>query len=959
MLADVHMSNRLQFAKPTDNGRTDRLDDQLRLWKHVKLVAKSEGVREILVLGDLFDKSSPDPVTLSETASALSYVAETVPVYVMGGNHDAVDPVGGSRFTSEVFRWLGSRVRYMGTDDWLTTDVETPEWLRFWPVEFEHVEETKRKLARIRKFLEGDRRAVEVLLLHNSIVGCTHDKWKCSDGISQKDATRGFNWTFAGHFHTAQRFGKTGMYLSSPLHFRFDDVGRAAGFWVVQFSDDGSCEKKFIPSKLPKFHIVNWPSTGKLSKMQGDYVRVIVENTHAEFTQMKPALLKAIEEMVSAGIRASWKHKPIYHHVERSVSKKRAKSKNSARGGNLIDSYVDETCVVTDGLNTKLLKRIGRQVLSAVDDGGGVSSRGSVDLVRIKGSDFCQFGSFDVPLRNLGLVWVGGKNKDTSGAGSNGAGKTNFLKSIGWGLFGEMPDKEAADDVIRDGQPKTSIALEMTDGWTFERNRRKGVETVTLKQHGEKWKACKADTVKKVVELIGLDWRSWLATRYYGKGFSKRFIHPETSDSDRKSVLHRIMGTEYVALGQKYASERAREIHDEILELESRVSGLEIKLEAMDTEELLEREQRWYDDRERRASRAQSSRDEYRKAAKSCKRNVRSVKEIREERDKLVVAKEKLRDVLRLEAKAQKKQKELDALVEEGLCPECGSSVGKSKESKAHVKKIEDSIAELKRRAGVLCKQASLDGDGDDIPILDVRIKRLEDDERSTEKAIQKAKWNRERAVEMTERVNEIESEENPYTVQLETINDERASIKEDIKNTNSKLSKRRRTLAHWEFWKRSFGPSGLPSYLFDSIMPALTERTNVYLETLADGDITVEFSSQKELQSREKRDRIGITWIIEGIKNHLPSAGQWRKIALMDVGDEYSGCGGLSLLALDEMLDGVDAVGRDRLVQLLTRLRRSRGSIFVVSHEEISDAFERSIMVVKKNGVSALELNL
>ena len=81
--------------------------------------------------------------------------------------------------------------------------------------------------------------------------------------------------------------------------------------------------------------------------------------------------------------------------------------------------------------------------------------------------------------------------------------------------------------------------------------------------------------------------------------------------------------------------------------------------------------------------------------------------------------------------------------------------------------------------------------------------------------------------------------------------------------------------------------------------------------------------------------------------------------LALMDVGDEYSGCGGLSLLALDEMLDGVDAVGRDRLVQLLTRLRRSRGSIFVVSHEEISDAFERSIMVVKKNGVSALELNL
>ena len=36
LISDIHMSNRLSHARPGPSGVTDRLQDQLNLWKRVK-----------------------------------------------------------------------------------------------------------------------------------------------------------------------------------------------------------------------------------------------------------------------------------------------------------------------------------------------------------------------------------------------------------------------------------------------------------------------------------------------------------------------------------------------------------------------------------------------------------------------------------------------------------------------------------------------------------------------------------------------------------------------------------------------------------------------------------------------------------------------------------------------------------------------------------------------------------
>jgi DNA repair exonuclease SbcCD ATPase subunit len=151
---------------------------------------------------------------------------------------------------------------------------------------------------------------------------------------------------------------------------------------------------------------------------------------------------------------------------------------------------------------------------------------------------------------------------------------------------------------------------------------------------------------------------------------------------------------------------------------------------------------------------------------------------------------------------------------------------------------------------------------------------------------------------------------------------------------------------------------------MLDSSMPLITERANHYLETLSDGDITGVFRTQRELKSKvgQVRDDIDITWTIEGNVGVRPSSGQLTKInvatdlALMDLAAGREG-GGLNLLMLDEVLDGLDAEGTARVLQLIQELRTVRGSVFVVSHgSSMSEIFERSLKIVKKDGAAIVE---
>lgn len=358
-ISDIHMSNSLPHAKQSDKrGVTDRLGDQLQLWRRVYAVGERARCEAIYIQGDLFDHSRADAITLAETFRVLGL--SPIPIFIVPGNHDGVN-TRGERFTVEALSELEC-CSYMQTGE----PYSPREWLTFWPMEFSPLERTRAALAAMKPGA-----GTNTLLMHNSIVGCTHGGWTCEEGqgLEAIELTERFDYVLSGHFHDPQKFGRrgNGRYLGAPMHHRYDDVGRAAGFWVYEWRESGKRKEAFIDGGAPRFHTLRLGDDMPKARA-GDYVRVIVRCTHAKLIKRAAAADLFVAELTGKGLRASWIHEPVYHHVSRlPTADASATSSGVLTPRQMVPGYVDAVEVDTSGLDRKALKQLGRDIFTAVE----------------------------------------------------------------------------------------------------------------------------------------------------------------------------------------------------------------------------------------------------------------------------------------------------------------------------------------------------------------------------------------------------------------------------------------------------------------------------------------------------------------------------------------------------------------------------------------------------------------
>lgn len=358
--SDLHLSNRLPYAKVIERGITDRLFDQEKLLRRIFRAAVKAKVAAIYLLGDIFDQSLLDAITLTMFCRVLSDAP--VPVFFLGGNHDAINPTRGERFTVEAFEEMGADFHYMETGE----PLHPRSWLTLWPIEFCPVAETRQHISDIGEVMVDTE--VNVLLMHNSVIGCLHVGWTCDHGLDAEDVTDGFDHTISGHFHNTQEFGGSGRYLGAPMHHHFGDVGRDAGFWIMQFNEDGTRDEYFVDGGMPRFHLFEWDeifdgsAVTPSDAVAGDYVRIRVEATHAELAKIRPTVEEVVAQLRGVKMNAHWYHKPVYHHITRI---KQIDGVDSALTPHeAIDEYVEAVDVDTSGLDLKELKAVGRDIFN-------------------------------------------------------------------------------------------------------------------------------------------------------------------------------------------------------------------------------------------------------------------------------------------------------------------------------------------------------------------------------------------------------------------------------------------------------------------------------------------------------------------------------------------------------------------------------------------------------------------
>lgn len=158
------------------------------------------------------------------------------------------------------------------------------------------------------------------------------------------------------------------------------------------------------------------------------------------------------------------------------------------------------------------------------------------------------------------------------------------------------------------------------------------------------------------------------------------------------------------------------------------------------------------------------------------------------------------------------------------------------------------------------------------------------------------------------------------------------------------------------------FGPAGVRAHILDTVTPFLNDRTGEYLGALADGNIHAVWSTLDKTSKGELKEKFNIA-----VKNDkggktfgLQSGGEKRKVrlstalALQDMVASRA-TKPINLFLADEIDDALDAPGLERLMGVLEKKAKERGTVLIISHNSLADWCDQVITVTKSAGKSTV----
>lgn len=203
----------------------------------------------------------------------------------------------------------------------------------------------------------------------------------------------------------------------------------------------------------------------------------------------------------------------------------------------------------------------------------------------------------------------------------------------------------------------------------------------------------------------------------------------------------------------------------------------------------------------------------------------------------------------------------------------------------------------------------------------------------------------------------------NPYQSAIDVLVSQAQLIKDAIAKLTDAISVSQDKVALYENVVKVFGPAGVRAHILDSVTPFLNERTADYLSALSDGNISAVWSTLSTTAKGELKEKFNID--VENEKGSKTfkglSGGEKRKVrlatmlALQDLVASRASKP-IELWIGDEIDDALDVAGLERLMGVLERKSRERGTVLVVSHNEMRDWIDNVVTVTKKGGYSTIE---
>jgi DNA repair exonuclease SbcCD ATPase subunit len=635
-----------------------------------------------------------------------------------------------------------------------------------------------------------------------------------------------------------------------------------------------------------------------------------------------------------------------------------------------------------------------------------------VKLKRLTINNFFAIGHSVLEFDDKGLVAIQGENlKDTSTV-SNGAGKSSMADAIFWCNYGETArDGLSADEVVNwtAGKNCEVEAVWDDDGTTHVVTRwrkksgpkKNGVSLVTTSPTGVSTDLTKGKDTLTQIEIdkaLGCSKEVFTAAVYAAQ--KKLPNLPAMTDGELKQIIEKASDVEVLIAAYKIARDKLQDAERkqdswrlehvraerDVTDAQGRVDQLTIQRDGYlgrQKQELAALGQALKDAvaRARQKQTERDSIDAVRLQSEIDKfdQKIASVASERDEEDRLatierdaITARTSLQAHFARASRDARDQKDrLDGV--NGLvgqpCGECG---------KPHV---EDDIAQAKALAetklrNLIAVAREMQGDQAIVEKKVTEASQKLAEHRSNRTDVTHTVEERRRLAELlavrrrAEEAQEIETasarriktqyetkqaEQNPFTDLVIGADRELSdAVTHHRKSEELGVACEKRVMVCKDVVK-VFGPAGVRAHILDNVTPFLNDRTADYLGTMSDGNINAIWSTLSLNAKGETVEKFAIAVDKPGDAKSFAglSGGEQRKVqlatalALQDLVASRASKP-IEIWIGDEIDDALDSAGLERLMSILTKKARERGTVLVISHNSLNDWISDTVTVTR-----------
>lgn len=585
-------------------------------------------------------------------------------------------------------------------------------------------------------------------------------------------------------------------------------------------------------------------------------------------------------------------------------------------------------------------------------------------ILSVKAKNLLSFSNLHVKFEDSGLVLVEGWNYDDGRA--NGAGKTAIFNLVCLALYEKLPRKINISEVVKHGEKKAFVEVEVLVGGDTFTARYGRPKARSFTKNGESIEISQ----QEFEDTIGLSYEQFLVSMYTAQGGGNKFL--DLNDTKKKDFLLDLMNLRNFTECRKKADAKVKEIGKKIDEVNVKVEKAKSKIEAYSDSCVVEEDVK-YEIECAQADIVDLNR-EIKKYQSIPKPDLSKFYELESRINN------KKSEFISLRTTRAQLSKEFSALQSKASapfiadspdanCPSCDAELrirGKSlalmedqralkKQHDAHVQEMENQLHELKAQIDDIDTKLY---EEKSVKVLEQRMIEKRDKQRQSYDKVKDSIMRTQYSIK--EKENKIESLKEKLKHNEEYIG-KIMTLEKFIEESDAVLKKLLKEQEEYKAVSQMFSPTGAPAYMMDSIVETFNEAVNEHISMIWPS-ASYELKSHKENSTGDIVAKFSETLVINGQSRSIGalSGGENRAFSLaidfavVDVLSKQFGMP-LSPIVMDEPFEGLDATGREVVIELLEKLSTDR-QIWVIDHASESKAmFSHILRVEKRNGTSEI----